>query len=271
MNPHGNNKTGQVKFLRLKAVQNLLNQADRDPNPYSDVEGHDWRLYQDTGSFAQPWFIDSPNSVLPSSDSLINTLKNSKCNPASDAEDSLAIYNALQQLTPQQAADPRLWVGLTHFELYEYVRRRWNSPLDSNDDVEKRRNYIRNHWFVRGNRGLYRDNGASRLWWMGRIITLIAEDSGLDQHRVGELLLKMTDVRANLIERTSTASNIRLAAEITLTLDLYSEEPRIFNRQVFRTWMIELNRLGGTILLDALGKPRLRKIVRQQAEKALLT
>ena len=105
---------------------------------------------------------------------------------------------------------------------------------------------------------------------MGRIITLIAQETGLSPERVGDLLLRFTDVRANLIERPSTASNIRLSAEITLALDHYDEtDKRIFTRAVFRSWMMEINRLGGTIMLDALNSQRLRKIVRTEADKAL--
>ena len=91
---------------------------------------------------------------------------------------------------------------------------------------------------------------------------------------VGNLLLRQADVRANLIERSSTASNIPVASEIVLSLKYFLEiekERRIYDRQVFRQWMIRINQLGGTLVLDAVPRKTLRKLVREEAKKALET
>ena len=216
------------------------------------------------------WYINSQDNPLPAGDELMECLESSECSAASDARDSLSFHSMLDMLTPQQAADHRLWVGLTHFELYEYVRRRWDSPrlATSSDDGHRDRKvrYVRTHWFVSGARGLVRDNGVSRLWWMGRILKLIAEEAQLDPSEVGEILFERADVRAQLIERPATASNIKLAAEITSVL---RSERQLIERAAFRRWMIALNQLGGIILLDALRRDDLRRVVHEQANLAL--
>lgn len=216
------------------------------------------------------WYINSQNNPLPAGDALTECLESSECSATSDARDSLSFHSMLDMLTPQQAADHRLWVGLTHFELYEYVRRRWDSPrlATSSDDGHRERKvrYVRTHWFVSGARGLVRDNGVSRLWWMGRILKLIAEEARLDPSEVGEILFERADVRAQLIERPATASNIKLAAEITSVL---RSERQLIERATFRRWMIALNQLGGIILLDALRRDDLRRVVHEQANLAL--
>ena len=216
------------------------------------------------------WYINSQDNPLPDGDKLTECLESSEYSATSDARDSLSFHSALDMLTPQQAADHRLWVGLTHFELYEYVRRRWDSPrlATSSDDGHRERKvrYVRTHWFVSGARGLVRDNGVSRLWWMGRILKLIAEEARLDPAEVGDVLFERADVRAQLIERPATASNIRLAAEITSVL---RSERSLIERQPFRRWMIALNQLGGIILLDALRRDDLRRVVHEQANLAL--
>ena len=94
----------------------------------------------------------------------------------------------------------------------------------------------------------------------------IAHEARLDPVEAGEILFERTDVRAQLIERPATASNIRLAAEITSAL---RSERGLIERQPFRRWMIALNQLGGIILLDALRRDDLRRVVHEQANLAL--
>ena len=95
---------------------------------------------------------------------------------------------------------------------------------------------------------------------------LIAEEARLDPSEVGEILFERADVRAQLIERPATASNIKLAAEITSVL---RSERQLIERATFRRWMIALNQLGGIILLDALRRDDLRRVVHEQANLAL--
>ena len=42
-----------------------------------------------------------------------------------DLENAIRVHKALRQLSPLQARDPRLWVRLTHCELWSYMRKRW--------------------------------------------------------------------------------------------------------------------------------------------------
>ena len=109
---------------------------------------------------------------------------------------------------------------------------------------------------------------------MGRILTRIASETTLTPQCVGELLLRTADVRANLLERSSTASNLPVACEVVLALEHLAEnsgQRRIYDRNVFRQWMIRINQLGGTLVLDALTRKTLRKLVREEADKALQT
>ncbi len=260
-----------VNFLRKRAVQHLLDRAIAEPELYSSETCPDWASDSTDQGFGS-WYIERPGHQLPTGDELNEVLRSSVCASESDATDSLAVFSLLSSITPQQAADQRLWVGLAHFELYGYVRKRWNSAFRGDRSTEAKRRHIRRHWFVSGIRGLYRDNGVSRLWWMGKIFTDIAKEAELEPLKVGELLLYRADVRANLIERSTTASNIAVASEIVLSLKHFLEdeqEKRIYGRAVFRQWMIRINQLGGTLVLDALPRKTLRRMIRDEAKRAL--
>ena len=257
----------QVRYLHSSAVKSLADNASKKPDDYAMTSPPNWReICKFPGG---QWYIESRDNPLPEADELRNCLRESDHGPTSDAGDSLALHTALAMLTPQQAADYRLWVGLSHFELYDYVFNRWTSSRpQSSGPKEKNRqiSYVRTHWFVSGARGLVRDNGVSRLWWMGRILKQIAKEARLDPIEVGQVLLERTDVRAQLIERPATASNIKLAAEITRAI---RSDRQLIERRRFRRLMIALNQLGGVILLDALRPDELRRVVHEQANLAL--
>lgn len=261
----------KIRYLHSSAVRALSDNASENPEHYEGPNLVDWR--EECSLPSGQWYIDSRENPLPSSDELQSCLQDTDYGPASDAQDSLALHSVLQMITPQQAADHRLWVGLAHFELNGYVRNRWPprklKPIPDPTKIKNQQvSHVRTHWFVRGARGLVRDNGVSRLWWMGRILKQIAKEAELDPDEVGQTLLERTDVRAQLIERPATASNIRLAAEIT---KLIRSDKQLIQRARFRRWMIALNQLGGIILLDALRLDELRRVVHEQANLALRT
>ena len=187
-----------------------------------------------------------------------------------DAENAMIVYGALSGLTPHQAAEERLWTYLTHQEGASYVAHRWlrNRPRPGNQmDAVKR---VRNHFFVNGNRGLIRDNGLSRLWWMARIAHHADPDEPL---RFLKILLYLQDVRSALIERPSTSMNYRVLRAIYAVMrkNFEEEEKSLFSRSRFREWMKNLNRRGGVLLLDAMPDEALERLMRDEAERALQT
>lgn len=83
--------------------------------------------------------------------------------PTDDFESAKAVYKSLKKLTPIQASDSRLWVYLTHVDLYEYMTQRWRDVISG--DTNKS-DYIIDHWFVKtpSQQCLMR-NAISGLWW----------------------------------------------------------------------------------------------------------
>ncbi len=182
-----------------------------------------------------------------------------------DAASALAVYEALKNLTPQQAADERLWTYLCHMEYRRYVARRWlTSRPESNDDATRK---VRNHFFARGNRPLIRDNALSRLWWLGSIAHEVEADA---PHEFLERLLHRQDVRSALIERPSVSMNRQVLSSINVVMrDYWQRDKSLFERKPFRTWMVGLNRRGGVVLLDALPKEPLAELLEEEARRAL--
>lgn len=76
-----------------------------------------------------------------------------------DFECAIALYDAYKGITPVFAQEERLWVYLSHADLYPYLRKRWQLPQDET----KWPNYIRDHWF-KGVNGMIRSS-LMGLWW----------------------------------------------------------------------------------------------------------
>lgn len=75
---------------------------------------------------------------------------------AADAENAVRIRKWLPDLTPTQAADPRLWTTLALREFWGYMQQRW--PFAS--DATK----LTRH-FMKGGREDLNRQGIARLWW----------------------------------------------------------------------------------------------------------
>lgn len=179
-----------------------------------------------------------------------------------DIQHSILLYRAFKDLTPHQATDGRLWSCLCHTTYRDYVRTRWLSK--ARESTINRA--ITNHYFVNGNRGLRRDNGVARLWWLGHIAHQV--DSSDPKH-VLQLINRTADIRLNLIDRPSISSNVRVLRAICMTMHHFSDEDKLFTRENFRGWMLALNQCGGVLVLDTLSDSDLEALTANEALNVL--
>jgi hypothetical protein len=126
---------------------------------------------------------------------------------------------------------------------------------------------VHNHFFAKGNRALIRDNGVSRLWWLGKI----AHDVDPEDPRLFlTILLHRQEVQSALIERPSISMNRRvLCAIYEVMKSHWVNGGTLFERQNFRGWMVSLNRRGGVVLLDSLPNDVLAELLREESERVL--
>lgn len=180
---------------------------------------------------------------------------------STDVVNALVVYRALSELTPHQGSIERMWVYLCHSDCPRYVATRWLNRRPENEEDAVRE--VRNHFFATGNRALIRDNGISRLWWLGKI----AHDVDPENPREFlTILLHRQDVRSALIERPSVSTNRRVLRGIYEVMrEHWSNGGALFARETFRSWMIALNRRGGVVLLDALPDQDLGQLLREEA------
>lgn len=187
-------------------------------------------------------------------------------NPSkSDVDNAVVVYDTLAGLTSHQASIERMWAWVCHCDCPRYVAERWltDRPKEEEDAVRK----VKNHFFAVGNRALIRDNGISRLWWLGKIAHDVSPG---DPREFLTVLLHRQDVRSALIERPSVSMNKRVLQGIFVIMyEQWANGGKLFEREAFRSWMIALNRRGGVVLLDALPERELEHLLREEADHAL--
>lgn len=184
---------------------------------------------------------------------------------STDVDNALTVYQALRDLSPLQASTERLWAYLCHLECREYVSARWlhRQPAKNEDAARE----VCNHFFAVGNRALIRDNGVSRLWWLGKIAYDVAPD---EPRKFLTILLHRQDVRSALIERPSVSRNPGLLRGIFRVMARHwNNGGALFKREAFRSWMVALDRRGGVILLDTLPEHTLNDLLNEEANFAI--
>jgi len=179
-----------------------------------------------------------------------------------DVENCEVVYRNMRQVTPYVATDERMWAMLSHTVMLDYTRARW--PIPSDDDAAVK--HISTHFFAWTQRQLERDNAASRLWWIAHICSRV---DGLALKKALTAFLYRSDVRANIIERPTTAASDLIFSElIKLLSKSYDGDKKLFERAQFRRAMVRLNGYGGYHLLDAMDAKPVQALLTRFATEA---
>ena len=182
-----------------------------------------------------------------------------------EAENCMTMLAALKLLTPFQTADERFWAMLSHTILLRHARVRWPIPQDDQAAIK----HILTHFFGSTERQLERDNVGARLWWMAHLCSRV---KGLPLKQTLEILLFRSDVRANIVERPTTAQSVSIfTALIHKLAKSYQGQKKLFERQAFRNLMVRINGLGGYRLLDALDSKAIERLIDEVISQDLRT
>lgn len=172
-----------------------------------------------------------------------------------EVQNCMLIFEAMLNLTHFHARDARLWVYLTHTVLLPYTRARWVIPVDNEAAIK----FIKNHFFCIANRGVERNNAASRLWWLA---ALCNRTQGLSLKDALTTLLYQSDVRASIVERPTTSQCLNIFSAVLRRLnESYHSDKKLFERSLMREAMKKLNLAGGVKLLGILPEQQVNALV----------
>ena len=235
----------KARLLRARTVVELKNKISTNLDKYRSGN-FDYLSIDPTHSF---------ESGIDLFEKEIKDLKNPVGQDDFEPHNCVKMLRALPSLTPYEAADERLWTMLSHTVLLEHARARWPIPKKDEDAVK----FIAVRFFAKTQRDFERNNVGSRLWWMGHLCDRV-EGMKLDESL--KVLLFRSDVRANIVERPTTAQSIPVFSALMSQLaKSHQGKQKLFERATFRSLMVRLNGLGGYRLLDALEKKAVEKLI----------
>nr|WP_241393992.1 DUF6339 family protein [Clostridium beijerinckii] len=179
----------------------------------------------------------------------------------SDYENVKNIYSALKNLSPSAASDERLWAGLAHGQLWEFVKYRRKTELESKDNQAIQNSFF----FMRGKRRSLYIHCLSRLWWTGY---LTYDETRKDPYELTKLICEnayastiMLLSSYNLVSRKDTVIGLLSG------LSKIKEKGQVIKRIHFVTVCKYLNNMGAITILDTLDKDQIKNIVEKVLKK----
>lgn len=255
----------KIQFLKENALERLKTNIEANIDKYSE-SSNSWiyEYFEDENPF-----MDYKKEV-----SEIKLNMSAERPESTDVENSKILYLALKDLDNSQASDERLWAGLAHGQLWEFMiyRCKMSSSKMNADSIKS------NFFFKRNPRRAIIVNTIARLWWVGR---LTYDESNKDDPFYAIKYFE-TDFSTKVL--TLFSSNFTNNSKITLALikailDIEDENGKI-SRQEYQALLRYLNMIGGTFILDYLSEDEIKaKLVKyyntsiksNQQKKVLIT
>ena len=114
----------------------------------------------------------------------------------SDVECAILLYQALPDLNGLFASYAPFWTHLSHYELFDYMKKRWPNITKNIDDTPKdvvqSINYIRKYWFYHG----AMNSWLSSLWWS---VFMTKDDNREDPYELTRVLFYQEDMRTRTL------------------------------------------------------------------------
>lgn len=168
----------------------------------------------------------------------------------SDALNTLAIWNAMPNLTAKVAAHEGVWTALAHQYGLEYIRRRHLLKLSPKSSKE---GSVHKRFFANGKRKLQEENGIGRLWWPAYMCN---RSRKFDLAEAIHIIVGIdTDLRKQFFERPTVMGNVTVMDAVLSTFkEIHEQDERHgvqnLNRDNWRNFMKTVDKIGGRRLLS---------------------
>lgn len=234
----------KIQFLKENALERLKTNIDSNIEKYSE-SSNSW-IYEYFGD--ENPFMDYKKEVGE-----IKLNMSAERPESTDVENSKILYMALKDLDNSQAVDERLWAGLAHNQLWEFMiyRCKLSGSKMTVDSIKS------NFFFKQNPRRAIIVNALARLWWVGRL----TYDPNNKEDPFYAIKYFETDFSTKVLTLFSSSftnnSKITLAL-IKAILDIENKNGKI-SRQEYQALLRYLNMIGGTFILDYLSEDEIRE------------
>ena len=246
-----------VYRLTQEAYDALRLEATDNPAIYLDPQTDFSKVLKSKGIES---YVERTGIVCSES---INLIPVSSGAPNRADHQALDFYKSLDGLNPSTASDGRMWAWITHFRLHSYSLERWRRR--SGTDI---RAYITDHWFIENRSdSLWKNNTASRTWWMAHTATKAASASG-GAFTAGEAL----DHFANHAEHYHAIMKVNVLRHSLILAEfvrvLLTGAQGVKDNGVYEL-LRRVNLMAGTRFLDLLTRDELRDMIEEHVESVM--
>lgn len=226
----------KLYYMRQEILEDLKNNIAHNIENYSN-ESNQWIMNQ----YENP-FLEYKKTVDD-----FELLVDPKDVGSSDMENVRILHSNLKFLTKSEAADERLWAGMSHSVFWGFMRERWsNRPAKKEKDIG-------NRYFLSGgssNRRALFMNTISRYWWIGELI--YDEDNIKNPYYLIEVFRGDFTTNVHTLLSSNFTSNTNILKGVLRPMLEYKEVNGSLSREDFQAIIRYANLIGGSYLLDYL-------------------
>ena len=147
----------KLHFLKYDALASLRANVEGNLEKYR-LPVNDW-IYEFFGE-------EEPFGEFMTTVGDISLVCTEKEQGKADVQNVITLYSAMMNITDTQASDERLWAGMCHGDMWEFLNKRWeasSSKKITKEDVLSR------YFYGQGRRRSLITNTLAKLWWVGRL------------------------------------------------------------------------------------------------------
>lgn len=233
----------KLYYMRQEILEDLKNNIAHNIENYSN-ESNQWIIDQ----YENP-FLEYKKTVDD-----FELLVDIKDVGSSDMENVRILHSNLKFLTKSEAADERLWTGLTHSVFWNFMKERWSSR------PSKEEKQIGNRYFLTGgssNRRALLMNTISRYWWIGELI--YDEDNIKNPYYLIEVFRGDFTTNVHTLLSSNFTSNTNILKGVLRPMLEYKEVNGSLSREEFQAIIRYANLIGGSYLLDYLSREEIEE------------
>lgn len=237
-------KEDALAYFKANISENLENYLDKNNSwIYKKIENPFIEYHTEISNFTP--IIDESVSIM-------------------DSENTKILHNALKNLPRTLATDERLWVGMAHDFLWNYMQTRLQLNLE-NITPKK----IKNNFFYFDNKSSKRKlviHPLARMWWLG---TILYDDKNKDPYHLIDFFSVDFPTKVLTFLSSNYTNNASICrAVISAFVQLEDLEIKI-NRDLFQSSLRHLNYVAGIRIIDYLDESEITNIIKVHVLKKL--
>ena len=240
-----------IKLLKEESVDHWLHDVGKNFDKYKKFyTKHGPTDYDFKSPFTRNDYVSQGGYQVD--DKLFDRMTNQMIlDPKNEFESVRTIYTAFENLTPFEASQRELWVGLTHDYCHQYSVNRWNITQSTYKD---------RMFFEGAGRRQRMHNAVARLWWIGHLTVDLNASSENEKWRFTREICSAQDYITSIFEREIGA--YKTVREGLLTFFTENEiSPGVSKSLYIKNVMRDLNNHGGVKLLSMLDSKRVEELV----------